>query len=94
MIETLSTARDFPDLHRRAVAVRDQRRFGARRLARRLWDNASIKGPRSRSCPDSDADQLDVRHLYVAITRGARSLTVVSTEPVIINIKTYIESKV
>ena len=84
MVETLSTARDFSDLHCRAVAVRDQRRFGARRLARRaLGTTLLLKGLEADHALILDADQLDARHLYVAITRGARSLTVVSAEPVI-----------
>jgi hypothetical protein len=84
MLETLSAARDFSELHRRAVAVRDQRRFGARRLPRRaLGTTVLLKGLEADHALILDADQLDARHLYVAITRGARSLTVTSSNPVI-----------
>jgi UvrD/REP helicase N-terminal domain len=84
MLETLSAARDFSELHRRAVCVRDQRRFGARRLPRRaLGTTLLLKGLEADHALILDGDQLEARHLYVAITRGARSLTVISADPVI-----------
>ena len=59
MLETLLAARDFSELHRKAVAVRDQRRFGARRLPRRaLGTTLLLKGLEADHALILDADQL------------------------------------
>jgi DNA helicase-2/ATP-dependent DNA helicase PcrA len=83
-VEALSAARNFEDVQSRSVAVRDCRRFGSQHLPpRALGTTLLLKGLEADHVVVLDADRLSARHLYVAITRGAQSLTVQAPDKVI-----------
>ena len=64
--------------------VRDRTRHSGRRLGLRVVGRTLLlKGLEFDHCIVLDADQLDRRNLYVALTRGSRSLTVLSRTPVL-----------
>lgn len=64
--------------------VRDRTRHAGRRLGLRVVGRTLLlKGLEFDHCIVLDADQLDRRNLYVALTRGSRSLTVLSKAPVL-----------
>lgn len=85
VIETLSIGARFGTLRARACAVRDKRRFCGRNFSRMaIGSTLLLKGLESDHAVVLDADSLGgARHLYVAMTRGSRSLTVRSRSPIV-----------
>jgi integrase len=67
-----------------AWQVRDERRQHGRRVDRRTVSRTLlIKGPEFDHALVLDAESLSVNELYVAITRGSTSLTVLSAGPIV-----------
>jgi hypothetical protein len=75
----------FDSLRDAAWAIRDQaRRFGRRTGDYRVVSRTLlVKGLEFDHVVVLDADQLDLKNLYVAMTRGSKSLTVLSKSPLI-----------
>jgi hypothetical protein len=75
----------FDSLRDAAWATRDQaRRFGRRTGDYRVVSRTLlVKGLEFDHVVVLDADQLDLKNLYVAMTRGSKSLTVLSKSPLI-----------
>jgi hypothetical protein len=74
-IEELS----FPEA---AIRIREQNRLVGRPLAKRaVGSTLLLKGLESEAAVILDADKLDARNLYVAMTRGANMLVVCSSTP-------------
>lgn len=70
------SALTFPDA---VIAVREQNRIIGRRLPKRaIGSTLLVKGLEADHVVVTNADDLDIRNLYVAITRGARTLTICS----------------
>jgi DNA helicase-2/ATP-dependent DNA helicase PcrA len=66
------------------AAVREQRRHSGRRLPRQaIGSTLLLKGLEAQHVLILDADGMDARHLYVALSRGAKSVTVFSRTPVL-----------
>lgn len=67
-----------------AVRAREQSRLLGRPLPKRaVGSTLLLKGLEADVSVILDADQLDARHLYVAITRGSRALVVCSSSPIL-----------
>jgi hypothetical protein len=65
--------------------IRDQARIFGRKVEHRTVSRTLlIKGLEFDHAIVLDADKLDLKNLYVAMTRGSKSLTVLSEQPVII----------
>ena len=76
---------DFESLQDAAWHVRDKARmFGRRVDFRTVSRTLLIKGLEFDHSIVLDADQLDAKNLYVGMTRGAKSLTVLSKNPIIV----------
>ena len=72
-VETMEAAADL---------VQDRRRYVGRAMARAaIGTTLRVKGLEFDHAIVLDADEYSVKNLYVALTRGARSLTVVSNKP-------------
>lgn len=69
------------DAARRALARRAN--AGRRVEPRAIGSTLLLKGLEAEHAVVLDADGMDARHLYVAISRASRSLTVVSRSPVL-----------
>lgn len=83
-MEMLASARGFGELPRRAAAIIERRRFSNRGLPRRaLGSTLLLKGLEADHVVVLEADKLDARHLYVALTRGARTVTIHSPTQVL-----------
>jgi DNA helicase-2/ATP-dependent DNA helicase PcrA len=75
---------EFATLQDAAWYVRDQMRLTGRKLGQRLISRTVlVKGLEFDHAIILDADKLDMNNLYVAMTRGAKSLTILSQSPVI-----------
>ena len=73
-----------PSLLQTAWQVRSKTSIVGRRLERRTVSRTLlIKGLEFDHAIVLDADTLNAKELYVALTRGARSLTVLSIEPTV-----------
>jgi len=67
-----------------ARRVREDYRAGHRAVARRaVGSTLLLKGLEADMAVILNADQMNARHLYVAMTRGARKLTICSTDSVL-----------
>ena len=70
--------------HEAAIRMREQNRNLGRELPRRaVGSTLLLKGLEAAVAVLINADDLDARNLYVAMTRGSRSLTVCSTSPIL-----------
>ena len=77
-------AGEYSSLVDAAWVVRDRvRRYGRAAEARTVSRTLLIKGLEYDHAIVLDADKLDTKQLYVALTRGSRSLTVLAAEPII-----------
>ena len=71
----------FLDATRR---VREQARFGGRRLPRcAVGSTLLLKGLEAEAVVVLNADELDSKNLYVAITRGSKQVTICSRSPLL-----------
>jgi AAA domain len=67
-----------------AAAVREHRRHSGRRLpTHAIGSTLLLKGLEAQHVLILDADGMNARHLYVALSRGAESITVFSRTPVL-----------
>lgn len=79
-----AAARPDADLVAAAGSVRDQGRFAGRRLpTKAVGSTLLLKGLESDHALILNADQMSAAHLYVALSRGSRSVTVFSTNPML-----------
>jgi hypothetical protein len=70
--------------HEAAIRVREQNRLGGRPLPRRaVGSTLLLKGLEAEVAVILNASALDARNLYVAMTRGSKSLTVCAPSPVL-----------
>lgn len=84
MFDALSAAAARPDkdLHEIAAAIREQRRHAGRRIPyKAVGSTLLLKGLEADHVLILDAGQMDSRHLYVALSRGAKSVTIFSRSP-------------
>jgi hypothetical protein len=74
-----------PDgFYKAAILMREQNRLIGRPLPRRaVGSTLLLKGLETDAAVILNAAQLDARNLYVAMTRGARALTICSESPVL-----------
>jgi len=69
-------------LQESSLVVRERtRQFGRRLVPRIVSRTLLIKGLEFDNCMIVGADKLDAKNLYVALTRGSRTLTIISKEP-------------
>jgi hypothetical protein len=69
--------------HDAAIGMREQNRLIGRSLpSRAVGSTLLLKGLEAEAAVILDADRLDARNLYVAMTRGSKALTVCSPTPV------------
>lgn len=62
-----------------AVSVREQHRAVGRQMPRRaVGSTLLLKGLEADHAVILDADEMNARHLYVALSRASRSLTIIS----------------
>jgi DNA helicase-2/ATP-dependent DNA helicase PcrA len=72
------------ELYKIAWSIRERGRIVGRNVDRRIVSRTLlIKGLEFDHAIVANADELDAKELYVAITRGSKSLTVLSANPVI-----------
>lgn len=77
----IESAQDFEDS---LIKVREQNRFLGRRLPRKaVGSTLLLKGLEADAVVIVDADLLDARNLYVAMTRGSKLLVVCSRESIL-----------
>jgi DNA helicase IV len=75
----LCSAPDGPTLYNAAVQVREQSRLIGRPLAKRtVGSTLLLKGFEADTAVILNPELMDRRHLYVAMTRGARMLVICS----------------
>jgi AAA domain len=80
----LCTGEDPISLHDAAIRMREQNRLIGRALPRRsVGSTLLLKGLEAEVAVILDADGLDARNLYVAMTRGSKALTICSKKPVL-----------
>ena len=80
----LSSATEGLSFHEAATQVREQNRMVGRSLPKRaVGSTLLLKGLEAECSVILDADSLDARNLYVAMTRGSHSLTICSRSPVL-----------
>lgn len=72
-------------IHDSAAIIREQRRHrGDKRIpSRAIGSTLLLKGLEADHVIILDADRMNARHLYVALSRGAKSVTVFSTGPMV-----------
>ncbi len=70
--------------HEAAIRVREQNRMGGRPLPKRaVGSTLLLKGLEAEVVVILNGDRLDSRNLYVAMTRGSKSITVCSRSPIL-----------
>jgi DNA helicase-2/ATP-dependent DNA helicase PcrA len=70
--------------HEAAIRTREQSRLVGRPLPRRaVGSTLLLKGLEAAVAVILNADALDARNLYVAMTRGAQAITVCSKQPIV-----------
>jgi len=80
----LCNGTDGLSFHDAAIRMREQNRLIGRPLPRRaVGSTLLLKGLEAEVAVVLNADALDARNLYVAITRGSKALTVCSSRPVL-----------
>ena len=63
------------------IRVREQNKFSGRNISKRaIGSTLLLKGLESEHCVILDADSLDYKNLYVAMTRGSKTLTICSSK--------------
>jgi hypothetical protein len=83
-IEEYIGSSDNISLQKSAWKMRDQgRSFGRSVEKRTVSRTLLIKGLEFEHCIVANADDLDAKELYVALTRGSKTLTVFSSNPII-----------
>lgn len=85
-IKTLSSANDQGGqaLHELAASIRDQSRFSGRQVPKKAVGSTLLfKGLEADVSIILDADVMDARDLYVALTRGSRRIVVCSRSPLL-----------
>jgi len=76
--------RDGVTFHDAAIRIREQNRFVGRPLPKRaVGSTLLLKGLESEVAVILNADNLDARNLYVAMTRGSKMLVICSKSPVL-----------
>lgn len=76
-LNSCSTAEDFLDM---VVRAREERRFHSRTLGKRsVGSTLLVKGLEAYQAVIVDAEKLDAKNLYVALTRGAKRIVVCSS---------------
>jgi DNA helicase-2/ATP-dependent DNA helicase PcrA len=86
MVETMNQVTANPEmtLHEAAVKVREMGRYVGRRIpAKAVGSTLLLKGLESDHALILDAGTMTASHLYVAISRGAKSVTIFSNNPII-----------
>jgi hypothetical protein len=86
MFEALRTAATHPEkgLQEIAAAIREQRRHAGRKIQNKaVGSTLLLKGLEADHVLILDAGKMDARHLYVALSRGAKSVTVFSQRPIL-----------
>lgn len=87
--EMLNTLRqyqigDFESLEETAIAIRERGQIFGRRVDNQVISRTLlVKGLEFDHGIVLDADQLGAKNLYVAMTRGSKSLTILSSSPII-----------
>jgi DNA helicase-2/ATP-dependent DNA helicase PcrA len=77
----LCAINDTLTFHEAAVMVRDEHRLTGRPLAtRNVGSTLLLKGLEAEAAVIFNADGLDARNLYVAMTRGSMALTICSSK--------------
>ena len=80
----LAAATGGPSFQDATVAIREQSRLVGRPLAKRsVGSTLLLKGLEADICVILNAGALNARNLYVAMTRGSRSLLVCSVSPIL-----------
>ena len=75
---------DGPTFYEAAIRMREQHRLVGRPLPRRaVGSTLLLKGLEAEVAVVLNANELDARNLYVAITRGSKGLTVCSKSPIL-----------
>jgi DNA helicase-2/ATP-dependent DNA helicase PcrA len=75
---------EAPSLHDAAIRMREQNRFLGRPLPKRaVGSTLLLKGLEADIAVILNADGLDARNLYVAMTRGSKGLIVCSSTPIL-----------
>jgi len=78
------SANDGPSFHDAAIRVREENRLVGRPLPKRaVGSTLLLKGLEAEAAVILNAEALDARNLYVAMTRGSMSLTVCAPRPVL-----------
>jgi len=86
MIDALDSAHRRPgsSLVDAAIAVRERRRNAGRNLpSRGVGSTLLLKGLEAEHAVVLNADEMNARHFYVAISRASHSLTIFSKSPVL-----------
>ena len=80
----LCSGTDGPTFYDAAIQVREENRVLGRALPRRaVGSTLLLKGLEAEVAVILNADDLDVRHLYVAMTRGSKALVICSPSPIL-----------
>lgn len=80
----LCSGSEGPSFHEAAVRVREQNRLVGRPLPRRaVGSTLLLKGLEAEVSVVLNADQLDARNLYVAMTRGSQALVICSRSSIL-----------
>jgi len=80
----LCSATEGLTFHEAAKQIREQNRVVGRPLPKRaIGSTLLLKGLEAECSVILDADSLDARNLYVAMTRGSQSLTICASSPVL-----------
>jgi hypothetical protein len=73
-----------PSFQEAAIRMREQNRLVGRPLPKRaVGSTLLLKGLEAEVSVILDADSLDAKNLYVAMTRGSKGLTVCSSMPIL-----------
>ena len=75
-------AASLPSLHDAALRAREQNRMGGRSLPKRgVGSTLTLKGLEAEVAVILDVSDMNASHLYVAMTRGSKSLVICSRSP-------------
>ena len=75
---------ECPSFPEAAIRMREQFRFSGRKLPRRaVGSTLLLKGLEAEVAVILDAEALDARNLYVAMTRGSKALIICSSTPIL-----------
>lgn len=80
----LAIGTEAPSIRKAAIQVREQNRLLGRPLPKRaIGSTLLLKGSEAESVVILNADDLDARNLYVALTRASKAIVVCSRSPVL-----------